>query len=192
MVGNDVVDLARVDKNAWKRNRFLQKVLVSSEMKMLTDSSDPGSFLWRLWSMKESAYKLHFRTTLRRSLNPTHYVCEVFGETEGRVHIGSSVYSTRSLQDGNCVHTLAFRPQSITQLTCGTVKSSSAGSLRNKIINDLIHSYSLRFDLPVEAIAFKKDENGLPFLNDLSSGQKEPCSISHHGEFGAYALSALS
>ena len=57
MVGNDIVDLGLADINAWKRKRFLDKVLTPSEQLLMLDSVDPGTFFWVLWSMKESAFQ---------------------------------------------------------------------------------------------------------------------------------------
>lgn len=58
IVGNDLVDLTLselVDKH--KNSRFVERVLTSSEQRLLMASESPERLLWYFWSAKEAAYK---------------------------------------------------------------------------------------------------------------------------------------
>lgn len=196
MVGNDIVDLDLADKDAYKRERFLNKVLLPSEQKLVWDSEDPCTFLWVLWSMKESAYKLHFRKHLTRALNPIRFTCffdgdyelEPEGKFRGRVEVGDEVYQTNTILCKDYVHTTAIDGSEDIRIQSEEVSAGSPNKIREKTIDALVRSMGAASDLRSDKIEFKKDTNGLPFLTDACKGIFTPCSISHHGRFGAYAV----
>lgn len=188
MVGNDIVDLSLADSNAWKRKRFLDKVLSPSEQLLMLDSEDPCTFFWVLWSMKESAYKLHFRKHLDRALNPARFTCSFQGDFEGRVEVNKEVYRTTSTVCENYVHTTAIDAISRAVTKSDEVSAGSFSAVRMKTIESLIQSFSAFADLNSEQVRFLKDKNDLPFLAYEIDGIFKACSISHHGRFGAYAI----
>lgn len=188
MVGNDIVDLGLADRNAWKRKRFLDKVLTPSEQLLMLDSVDPGTFFWVLWSMKESAYKLHFRKNLDRALNPARFRCSFQGDLEGRVKVDDQVYRTASTVSVDYVHTTAIDAKSRAVTKSDEVSAGSFNAVRKKTIESLIRSFSASADLNAEQVKFLKDKNDLPFLTCDVNGMFKACSISHHGRFGAYAI----
>ena len=63
MVGNDIVDLkhAALESN-WQRKGFLNKVFTSSEKQYIQDAENPFQMVWLIWSMKESAYKIIYKS----------------------------------------------------------------------------------------------------------------------------------
>jgi len=196
MVGNDIVDLDLADKEAYKRERFLEKVLSASEELYLSQTDDPGSFLWVLWSMKESAYKLHFRKYLTRALNPIRFRCffdcdnelGAQGRFKGRVEVGGEVYHTNTILCKDYVHTTAIEGREDFRIQSEEVSAGSAIKIREKTIDALVRSMDAASVLRSDKIEFTKDANGLPFLIDACKGIFKPCSISHHGRFGAYAV----
>lgn len=196
MVGNDIVDLDLADKDAYKRERFLEKVLTASEQLLLSQTKDPGTFLWVLWSMKESAYKLHFRKHLTRALNPIRFTCffdgdyelEPEGRFKGRVEVGDGVYQTNTILCKDYVHTTAIDDCEDFRIQSEEVSAGSANEVREKTIDALVRYMGAASDLKSDKIEFKKDANGLPFLTDACKGIFKPCTISHHGRFGAYAV----
>jgi phosphopantetheinyl transferase (holo-ACP synthase) len=58
MIGNDVVDLVLARKKVWRRTGYLQKIFTESEQLLIENSSNPHVLVWKLWSMKEAAYKI--------------------------------------------------------------------------------------------------------------------------------------
>ena len=187
MVGNDIVDLKVAGKHTWKRKRFLDKVLQPSEKELLLSSADPAKFFWILWSMKESTYKLHFRKSLERALNPRRFRCFYNGQGRGRAEIDNSIFETRTWITNDFVHTIAWERDSDYMLTSKVVMEYGP-NLRGKIIESMIRSFSKKKGLNPQDLKFIKDEHGLPFLSRGNKILNHFCSMSHHGRFGAFAF----
>jgi len=69
MVGNDIIDLGETRRSTnWERPGFVQKIFTPKEQGFINASADPFSIVWRLWSMKESAYKVFLQTGVDRFL----------------------------------------------------------------------------------------------------------------------------
>ena len=204
MVGNDIVDLSLASRNAWKQERFLDKVLLSSEKELVKNSSDPGTLLWLLWSMKESAYKLNFRTDLKRSMNPIRFTCsfdteielgfdcETGSRVEGRVSVGQKVYRTDSIIRKGYVHTTALPVRQSQMVSVGQISADDPDKVRHNTINELIQAFAITSGLKYETLKFTKDKNGIPLLTDADRSFCKACSISHDGRFGAYAFALRS
>lgn len=186
MVGNDIVDLSLADKDAWNRPRYLNKVCTPSEQLLLADAEDPGILYWVLWSMKESAYKLHFRKYLNRALNPIRFACSFEGASEGRVEIANEIYQTHSIVNHDFVHTISSNTKS--EVITKEVSADASKEVRKETIQSLIQCFSSIFVLNPHEVKFQKDINGLPYLKDELNGISKTCSISHHGRYGAYAF----
>jgi len=72
MIGNDLVDLRAASfESNWKREGYLQKLFSESEQALIIAADNPGICIWTLWSMKESAYKVHSRKTGQRKFAPS-------------------------------------------------------------------------------------------------------------------------
>ena len=97
MIGNDIIDLslAKVQSN-WRRKGYLNKLFSDEEQKMILTSSEPDIFVWRLWSMKESAYKAQLRCETLKRFNPVAYECQILTKRLGNVFYGAKKYITVS------------------------------------------------------------------------------------------------
>jgi phosphopantetheinyl transferase (holo-ACP synthase) len=188
MIGNDIVDLHLADRKAWRRKRFIEKILVPSEQGMLRRSKDPGRFLWLLWSMKESTYKIHFRKHLNQALNPAGFVCSFDRDFKGRVEADDTVYDTQSQISDDYIHTIATEMNSAAVIKMDELSAESFDAVRNKTIHNLIRSFAIAIEVDSRQVNFQKDKDGLPFLSHPLQDLSKPCSISHHGRFGAYAI----
>ncbi len=186
-MGNDIVDLKAAGQHTWKRKRLLDKVLQSSEKELVLSSFDPSTCFWILWSMKESAYKLHFRQNLKRALNPIRFECFYDGPGRGRVQFDNSVFQTCTLVTKEFVHTIAWKRDPEVKLIRKVV-TAYGSNIRNKTINSMIRSFSKEKGLDPKDVRFEKDANGLPFLNREDRALNHICSMSHHGRFGAFAF----
>ena len=60
MIGNDIIDLslAKTQSN-WQRKGFLEKLFSNDEQQLILEASNSFEMVWRLWSMKEAAYKIY-------------------------------------------------------------------------------------------------------------------------------------
>jgi len=199
MVGNDIVDLNLADRDAWKRKRYRDKVFTGSEQRLFQNSNDPGTLHWILWSMKESAYKLHVREHFYRALNPTKFICafdqdveltcgdSTQGRVEGRIRVGDQIFFTNTVFNQDCIHTVALSNPKLT-IQGDMVSVDCPKKLRKAVVEALVETCSNPSDLNFKKVKFHKDKNGIPFVTDEEIGVSKSCSISHHGRFGAYAV----
>jgi len=76
MIGNDIVDIAEArQRSNWQRPRFLDKLFTLQEQQLIQNSDNSFLMVWRLWSMKESAYKLYTQLHPSRFYNPKQFEC---------------------------------------------------------------------------------------------------------------------
>ncbi len=111
MIGNDVVDLnlARHQSN-WRRKGYLDKIYTSEEQLLIAAAVNTDQMVWLLWSMKESAYKIHNRKTGIRNFAPTALGCKLISldsEIKGVVTVDHQTYFTKSEFSLTYVHTIA-------------------------------------------------------------------------------------
>lgn len=108
MLGNDIVDLnlAKIQSN-WRRKNYLDKIFTVEEQLLITSAKKPDEMVWLLWSMKESAYKIHNRKTSIRDFAPKSLSCTIHANTYGMVSIHNCQYFTQSNVQSAFIHTIA-------------------------------------------------------------------------------------
>ncbi|MDQ0637632.1 phosphopantetheinyl transferase (holo-ACP synthase) [Pedobacter sp. W3I1] len=111
MLGNDIVDLdlAKIQSN-WKRKNYLDKIFTAEEQLLITSAKKPDEMVWLLWSMKESAYKIHNRKTGIRNFAPKSLNCTIHSDSDqihGAVTIDENTYFTKSDIQVAYLHTIA-------------------------------------------------------------------------------------
>jgi phosphopantetheinyl transferase (holo-ACP synthase) len=112
MIGNDLVDLrvAKQDSN-WRRNGYLDKIFTVAEQNLILQSNPRDEMVWLLWSMKESAYKIHNRQTGERKFAPTQLVCAAIKQSQnqwhGQITTEGKQYYTDSQITPDYIHTIA-------------------------------------------------------------------------------------
>ena len=63
----------------------MQKIFTLKEQSIIATSADPFKTVWRLWSMKESAYKVFIQAGGIRFFNPTKIECSLHSLENGQV-----------------------------------------------------------------------------------------------------------
>lgn len=108
MLGNDIVDLdlAKTQSN-WRRKNYLDKIFTVEEQLLIATAENTDVMVWLLWSMKESAYKIHNRKTGIRNFAPKSLKCIIHSITYGEVNIDDDTYFTKSNIQTPFVHTIA-------------------------------------------------------------------------------------
>ena len=188
MIGNDIVDIAETkQKSNWQRPRFLDKLFTVHEQQLIQNSYDPFLKVWRLWSMKEAAYKLYTQIQPSRFYNPKQFECEI-KDSEGKV----------SYKDFSCYIKTKMTSKYIiseARLVAMDMISESikidyrSPKQQSDITKDLLlakiseHYHLLKKDLKVV-----KSEFGIPSVYQNSKKLNMSISISHHGNYGAYAF----
>lgn len=184
MIGNDLIDLrlALAEKKS-TNSRFLNKIFTRKEICFIKNSVDPELGLWKLWSMKETAYKANQRIfKLQRKLNPFFYECYDISEKTGKVLAGNKSYTIK------------------TEITKEYIHSSSAEQKTNQYIfknedpvKDLFLSIiSHHFKITKDKIQLQKNYAGVPSIIIKYEEKRIPFSMSHHGSFTAFVIPLIN
>jgi phosphopantetheinyl transferase (holo-ACP synthase) len=192
MVGNDIVDLKRAAlESNWQRKGFLNKVFTPSEKQYIQDAENPFQMVWLLWSMKESAYKIYMQEHQNRFFNPKKMACTLLKDSLGVVKINNASYRTFSTINSAFIYTIAVL-KNTDKIESQSFEINDSGYLiqhqtcKSKVIEVL----SKKHHVKKEAITISKSELGIPKLYKSSKILGMACSITHHGNYGAYAMSA--
>lgn len=189
MVGNDIVDLrvARYSTD-WKRPRWLQKIFVPSEQVLIEASSDPFTTVWKLWSIKESAYKVFIQAGGQPFYNPTQIICQLETSTQSGVQIGSLWLNAKTLETPAYVFSTAqFQDNAIqTQLLQFVSKQPQEQS--QTIKQRLLHDVATQKSLAPTTLQLRKTNTGIPKIYHEQRLLPLSISITHHGGYGAYSV----
>ena len=123
MIGNDIVDLGQAAKESnWQRKGYLDKIFTAEERFLISTAGDPGIMVWLLWTMKESAYKVHSRETKIRTFTPGCIACSnliLLSEiATGNVNYEDQTYFTASSIHENYIHTIAAQHKTVLKEAC--------------------------------------------------------------------------
>lgn len=183
MIGNDVIDfsLAR-EINSFRRSRLYRKLFSAKEQEALENAEDRDLLFWKFWAMKEAAYKAHQRRFgLPRSFEPVQFQCSISAGKEA-VHVGELQYNIQIsvFQDHLQCIALGLPGERFQQEI-----SPTSAETKEK----LFAAVSTLKAIPKEKIYIEKDKDFIPHLMYRSRPLNCSFSLSHHGNFSAYALS---
>ncbi|MES2411044.1 MAG: 4'-phosphopantetheinyl transferase superfamily protein [Bacteroidota bacterium] len=159
MIGNDIVDLAFARKESnWQRKGFLDKIFTPREKLLISNSQNPETTVWNLWSRKEAAYKIYNRLTHKRAFIPKQLECFDLGIKNGviygKVICYNVVYFTKTIISRDCVET-------------------------NALLNPADFDKIKTIDSAKNIIK----TNGIPNYFDSQNKILKPVSKTHHGRF---------
>ncbi len=190
MIGIDVIDLEQINQfDIKRRQRFLKKVFSLREQYLIDSSPNADLAIWRLWSMKESAYKILNRTANKRSFSPVKLNCDILSDSIGQVWSDNQILFTRTTASTYTISTVATNSLEIDfekllfKMNCINYKEQS-----NIVYQKLIEKIAERYQIPFKLLTLKKNEIGVPFLIFKGSVFKINFSISHHGNYGFLAI----
>ena len=191
MIGNDIVDIKKArSEGAWKRSRFIKKIFAESERPQILGSGSPFLNIWRMWSMKESVYKVIVQSEKERFLNPQKLVCSLKNEQVGFVEYEGEVYATQSHMTNNFIyssHTTAKQEDVIDEIL--NVKDPNDQRMMVRLA--LFQRVSDMFEYPIHKLSVRKNEKGVPKLYNNEAPLPLQLSLTHHGNYAAYAINAL-
>ena len=186
MVGNDVVDLREAKTNSnWQRPRFLAKLFTSKEQQLIYNATNSFTMVWRLWSMKEAAYKLYTQQNPSRFYNPIGFECDIVN-LNGIVKFKDFECNVKTQITSRYI--LSEARFSDTPMTSKVInfnnkfQKNQSASLKDSLLIEL----SRLHELPTELFKFKKGDFGIPSV--MANSVNISVSISHHGYFGAFAI----
>ena len=192
MIGNDIVDLSLAEKQSnWRRKGFLDKVYSSNEQAMILEASTPDILVWKLWSMKESAYKARLKVHKRIQLNPKAFECQILSEDKGIVTCGGKIYRTVSEINDDFVHTHAYLEGFDTTLSSKVISINQRHFGSRQLYNAMISSVAISMSCDAGDVVIEKNSLGIPELYRMGQKMPQLCSLSHHGRYGAYLTTTL-
>lgn len=159
MIGNDIIDLALARKeSSWQRSGFLDKIFTLREKLLISNSQNPETTVWNLWSRKEAAYKIYNRLTQKRAFIPRQLECFDL-EIKDKIIYGKVI----------CYELVYFTK---TKITIDYIET-------NAVLNysDFDHIKTINFSGKLIKI------NGIPNYFDSENKVLKPISKSNHGRF---------
>lgn len=195
MIGNDIIDLKEVSESSrTRRQRFLNKVFTIDEQAFLLTQNDINGSIWLLWSMKESAWKAHYRNSSIRLFSPKlmqckAQYCSIEGDfVSGIVSVEKKQYQTFSLWKNDLIHTTANSTAVPIEHDFFRMAAVSSKGQSAQVRNKVCQTISSHLGYSLNAISIGYSNHGVPqvIVNGVNSNIK--LSISHHGRFGAYAI----
>jgi phosphopantetheinyl transferase (holo-ACP synthase) len=200
--GNDIVALAATDKDRASRYRFYSRILSSSELplydRLVCGELSFHSFLWLLWSIKESVYKYVSRSNPRLVFSPLKIPVSrlrIQGDHyEGMVRFEQTVLYSRSVfQDGTILTVVSEEEDfALTRWGLQMIGDTDYASQSASVRAFALESLSMIF--PDAALRIVKTPDGPPEIWDGERVLDVPLSLAHHGHYVAwsYRLSANS
>lgn len=189
MVGNDIVDILETRRfSNWERPGFLQKLFTVKEQSIIATSKDPFITLWRLWSIKESAYKVYIQAGGIRFFNPTKIECSLNSLEIGQAKIAAITLKSETYIQDNYIYSIASED-------CSTVVNRIFKLIENHpkrqglfIQEQLLCDYAKNYSLGLARLQLKKTVTGVPVLYYENKPLITAISITHHGKYGAYSF----
>jgi phosphopantetheinyl transferase (holo-ACP synthase) len=191
MIGNDIVDLTEAKKKSnWKRPGFLDKLFTFHEQQLIQNSENKFRMVWRLWSMKESAYKLYTQLHPSRFYNPRQFECEIC-ESEGIVSYKDFTCYTKTKNTPQYIISEARLVAMAMISECIELNESSPKHQSDEVKSTLLSKIAEQFTILKTDLKLIKSEFGIPSVYQNSKKLNIRISISHHGNYGAYGISQL-
>lgn len=181
-IGNDIVDLnlAKISSN-WQRKGFLEKQFTQKEQHEILNSETPFLKVWLFWSMKEAVYKSHTQKIKARFFAPQKFECSLISKEAGTVVFEGVTFYTTSFFSKFYIYTIARETEKETAVF-------SEIGLSNSVNSDLKIKLAAETGVSVEGIEKRKTAIGAPLFYYQEKLITASCSISHHGNYGAFAF----
>ena len=181
MIGNDIIDLslAKTESN-WKRRGFLEKQFSANEQHFILNAPNSFEMVWRLWSMKEAAYKIFTQQHSVRFFAPKKFECKLMQDLKGVVCYKGQQFYTSSIINQQYIFTKAYLSKE--ESPCSEMVSP------DQIDTMIRRRLNVLTALKMSGIKQKKSKNGAPSYHYKTTLLTSSCSISHHGKYGAYSF----
>ncbi len=171
MIGNDLVDLHLAQSQSnWKRKGFLEKIFTEEERILIQNSDQKFELVWRLWSMKESVYKVVVQQEQQRFFNPQKLECRIESDTHGQVSYNHEIYRTFTHQTKDYIYSTTSEKAT----TCLYWLSSK---------KDRISNIAEKLRLEESNIDVIKDSLGIPNIYYKNKRITKSMTITNHGRF---------
>jgi len=184
MLGNDIIDIALTKKSSdWTRSGWLDKICTLKEQEIILRSEDPFQMVWRIWSMKESAYKVSIQKGFEYAFNPSYFETQIFNNIIGEVSFGELSAETETSINKDYIHSVAtIRYNGLPQIYTGIIVDPKILKL------ELLKQASLAYAVSFDDLEIRYTEERVPYIFNVKMQLHSPISMSHHGNYGAYVF----
>jgi len=192
MLGNDIIDLGDPETRPGALHpRFDARVFTPGERAALACAAHPERLRWKLWAMKEAAYKCLKKLEPATCFSPNRFAVHFEGERALRVHCAGRRLRVALWEEGDALHAIATDGsdpeqgvlRALTALPAAAEPARASAAVRT-LARDAAAAHlrcapgELAF--VSEGRAPRLHRRGLPVDLDLS--------LAHHGRFLAAAL----
>ena len=190
MIGNDIIDLAYTQENTnWQRRGFLDKVFSESEQEIIHQSPHPFTTVWRLWSMKEAAYKWYLQKGGRPFNSPSRIAITLRDNLTGDAQIGGFSVAILTELTKEYIHSYTQSSQQYIQVNeVFRLSQNDVNTQSAETHNRLLARIAIDWLLEETCLSIKKDRQGKPLIYFREQKLDIHFSMSHHGNFGAFSL----
>lgn len=185
MIGFDIVSLsASAFPSDDRRDAYADKVLTDTEMVWWTAQSDRFVALWKLWTIKESVYKIESKLGAERLLVPRKY--EVMVGEEGNKGIGGigeeseivgplGKYFAISREEEDCVYSaVAQSPEELRAIRMAHFPlEDDSPDFQSMAVHQQLSQFL---------------EQNSDIAAGLTAESSIDISVSHHGLWGGFAI----
>ncbi|TXE08312.1 4-phosphopantetheinyl transferase family protein [Gelidibacter salicanalis] len=191
MIGNDIVDIELAKRNSrWQEQRYLDKLFTTEEQEFIRSGDQQFQNIWRLWTMKESVYKITSRAEGTIRFNPTNFKCTVLDATQGKIIYKNQSIATSTIINQNFVQTTASsNPQWVSKIF--QFSSLDYPTQHSESVQQAIKAYAAYKKVVDTSVAVIKNRTGIPQFYIYGQLQTEQLSLTHHGLYGAFAISVI-
>ncbi len=190
MIGNDIIDLHLAKINSrWKEQRFLDKLFTEKEQAFIFRDDFRYRNIWIVWSMKESAYKVFSRNFETPIFNPKSFQCHLISETKGSVSFGGQSIDTTSNVHENFIYTTAHPSNSCKVSEYVFFNNLSPRLQHQQLKGRAIKAFAHLKSITSNSISVRKNHLGVPQFYVNGNIQSEALSLTHHGNYGGFAIS---
>ncbi|HUB59865.1 MAG TPA: 4'-phosphopantetheinyl transferase superfamily protein [Puia sp.] len=204
-IGNDIIALAETDKDRTSRYRFYSRILSPGELSLydrlaglpfpLDRPAGAGlsfsTFVWLLWSIKESVYKYVSRSDPRLVFSPLKI--PVSGLTmrkdyyEGTISYGGQFLFSRSFLRDEVIMSIAGGGGDFSLIRWGVREISGSDYATQSAGVRKFALGSLSTVFPGAALRIVKAPDGPPEIRDGGRSLDIPISLAHHGRYVAWS-----
>lgn len=192
MIGNDIVDLeTAASESDWRRKGFMQKLFTDTEQRFVRLAEYPEQVIWRLWTMKESAYKIYTRQYGGRFFSPGSFACNLLNETAGQVQFRNNRYFCTSLICRDFVYSFATSEKKHHKniyTDYFELPKRVQGKQEEPFNRRIIRAFSTGMGIAETDLQVVRNAGNIPSLRNKKEATLFPVSITHHGRFGAFTF----
>jgi phosphopantetheinyl transferase (holo-ACP synthase) len=189
MLGNDIIDLQITHRTTnWERPRWLQKVFTPKEQAVVRASTNPFTTVWRLWSIKESAYKVYLQAGGTPFLAATNIECCLETAKHSTAEIAGLRLCATTLETPTYIFSTAQRGNTAIQNSLFTLEKSNLQQQSVYLKQQLLQAVAATHCLALSALQLRKTATGVPQLFYENQLLPLALSITHHGQYGGYSI----